>query len=127
MLAEAAAAMVKGGLAEHLDLVRVRWVYRNALRERGLVGGTAPGRLKHLETGKQYCAFTVPLTLVEQLSGLPTSEEVAAAEVGRLVYKQRSGIHPLRHLALICWLFPNFEAFLECYESAESPHRRGAC
>ena len=82
--------------------------------------GIAPGDSKRLDRsrlGREYAAFVAGLRLIGELSALPASEEIAITEIDRLTRTPRSGIHPLRHLTLIAWLFPNFDAFRVAYDA----------
>lgn len=94
------------------DPVRVSEAYRLALRDKGLIRGEGRGRLTHKEIGKQYADFVRPLRQIDELRALPDSSETAAREVARLSYEPRSGQHPLRHLALIGWLFGEMDVFV---------------
>jgi len=103
------------------DPVQVSETYRLALRERGLIRGRARGRLTHKEVGRQYSEFLVPLRQIDELRALPETPEAAAREVARLSYEPRGGLHPLRHLALIGWLFGDALSFVDAMSrSAQS-------
>src|SRR5450830_821533 len=93
--------------------VQVSEAYRLALRERGLLRGPGRGRLTHSEIGRQYADYLVPIRRVEELRSLPDTSEAAAREVARLACEPRSGQHPLRHLALIGWLFGDAVSFVD--------------
>lgn len=94
------------------DPVRVSGAYRLALRNKGLIRGEGRGRLTHKGIGTQYADFVRPLRQIDELRALPDSSEAAAREVARLSYEPRSGQHPLRHLALIGWLFGEMDGFV---------------
>lgn len=97
--------------------------YRGALRRRGLIGGEGNGRLDLRSIGAEYAAYVEPLRNIEELQALPASSAAAASEVARLVYEQRSGHHPLRHLALIGWLFGDLASFVRAGTRQErAPH-----
>lgn len=98
--------------ATRFDPVRVLGAYRRALRDKGLLHGNGHGRLTHKDIGEQYAAFVRPLRQIDELRALPDSPQSAAREVGRLTYAPRSGMHPLRHLALIGWLFSEMDVFV---------------
>jgi hypothetical protein len=93
--------------------------YRAVLRDRGLLAGSNQ-RLRHGDAGRSYAAFVAPLLSLQQLDGLPASVDGAAGEIARLVGPVRSGIHPLRHLALSAWLFRDSKELLEQYEAVGS-------
>lgn len=113
-LAHAAVSLSSASPVQTLDADRARQRYRHALREKGLMVGADPYRLRHEEAGAEFAEFRRSLTM--EISGRPpSSSKEAAAEVARLIYKPRSGTHPLKHLLLITWLFPSFEEFSAQY------------
>jgi hypothetical protein len=95
------------------DPMRVSVAYRLALRDKGLIRGEGRGRLIHKEIGELYAEFVRPLRQIDELRALPDSPQAAAREVGRLTYAPRSGLHPLRHLALIGWLYGEMDMFVD--------------
>lgn len=107
------------------DAYTIHATYRQALRARGLMRGARQRQLELSEIGIQYAAHLSGLRLIEELAALPSDERSAAAEIGRLVGTPRSGIHPIRHLALITWLFSDFDVFvaryMEAAQQCESP------
>jgi len=117
----ALAGMVAGLVSRRmapLSPQRLRETYRAGLRDQRLLSPCGR-RLKRQKAGERYAAFVAPLALLEQLDGLPSTEDAAAAEIGRLIGPVRSGIHPLRHLSLATWLFENVGAFLAQYEAVK--------
>jgi len=101
----------------HFDSIRVNRTYRRALRIRNLLTCEGKGRMRLREIGSQYAHYLAPLRQIEELRALPATEEEAAREVSRLVYELRRQAHPLRHLALIGWLFGDMQSFLVSYRS----------
>ena len=102
--------MPAGSHFEPQNLVRV---YRSELHRQGLTRGEG---LQLQIVGDQFASFVEPLRKFAELEALPSDSEKAAAQVARLVREPRSGTHPLRHLALIAWLFGTWDAFSESYE-----------
>lgn len=116
----ALAAMITGLVSQRglsLSPEVLRETYRRGLRSRGLLG-TSGHRLRSQEAGNVYAAFLGPLPRMDQLGGLPTCRAAASAEIARLIGPIRSGIHPLRHIALASWLFGSTDAFLKHCEAA---------
>lgn len=109
-LAQAAIALSSAAPGQTSAPDHTRQCYRQALREKGLMVGAEPYRLRHKEAGAEFAEFRRALTVAIS-GGPPPSINEAAAEVARLIYKPRSGTHPLKHLLLITWLFPSFEEF----------------
>ncbi len=108
------------------DGPRLCLTYRTALGRHGFLKGLGARRLDHKRSGPCYAAFVAPLAAFDQLDGLPTSEHAAAAELARLIGPIRSGTHPLRHLALMSWLFSDFGDFLENYKASTRNEPRAA-
>ncbi len=99
----------------HLNLDRLHRVYQGALRTRGLL--TPHGGLRLSEISQQFCDWARPLRLVQELSPLAETASQAQAQMSRILRPQRSGVHLLRHLAVIDWLFSDMQSFLCSYGS----------
>lgn len=98
---------------------------RRKLRERGLICGDGRGRLRLRDIGAEYAAHVAPLRVVAELNELPGSTNDAAREIARIAYAPRAGIHPLRYLAMVGWLFGDLRSFIAYIDEAidELPHR----
>lgn len=118
LLSLAVAAHQLWGLAAgtHFSPDLIAGVYRTALRERGLLKGNPHSQLHLKAIGPQYANHLEPLRQAYELLPLPGTPEVAAREVAQLTYHPRGGHHPLRHLALITWLFGTLDAFMAAYK-----------
>lgn len=100
-----------------LDNHRLHEIYKNALFKRGLT--TRSNRL-HLQTVcKEYRAAMQPLSVIPELSELFGTDSTIETTLGRLLRIPRAGTHPLRHLALIYWLFADWTSFWKSYHSDE--------
>ncbi|MHB1657648.1 MAG: TniQ family protein, partial [Burkholderiales bacterium] len=108
-LAQASCELWGRPSGEHFEAEVVADVYRDALRHLGLLTGMGTGRLRLRDIGTPFAEYLAPLRQVDELSALPQSPDEAAREVARLAYRPRSGMHPLRHLILIGWLFGKFD------------------
>ncbi len=106
-------------LGLHFEATRVANVYRDALRERRIVRDSGWERMLLREAGKQFAQHVAPLRQIAEFVALPASENEAAKEVARLAREPRGGHHPLRHLAVISWLFADVDSFIERYYDAE--------
>jgi hypothetical protein len=95
------------------DPIVVQATYRQELQARGFTRGLEQLELKSL--GPRYAEHLCGLRRIAELAALPSDARSAAAEIGRLVYTPRSGVHPVRHLAFIAWLFTDLEAFVARY------------
>jgi hypothetical protein len=90
--------------------------YHYALTQSGFK--TANGGLKLRLIGEAYSSAVSALRVMRELSALPANSAEAATSVGRLLREPRSGTHPLRHLALIYWLFGSWRKFWSAYARA---------
>lgn len=114
-LSDMVAAVVSGGRSQIRHEV-LRRMYIEGLSELGML--TKPSnRLRHKEAGKCYASFLQPLVQIDQLRGLPSTNDGAAKEIARLTAPIRCRMHPVRHLALAAWLFGNSERFRDRYEA----------
>ncbi|MDP2338355.1 MAG: TnsD family Tn7-like transposition protein, partial [Bacteroidota bacterium] len=100
----------------HFAPLLVATTYRSALHERGLLKGKGAGRLSQSSIGPQYADYLRPLREISEMAALPASAEDAAREVARLSNPLRTNTHPIRHLALIGWLFGDLPGFMARYE-----------
>ena len=85
--------------------------YRMGLDKRDLLVGPARNRLSSAQIGHLYCEFLAQLRVFNEFFGLPATPDGAAYEVHKLVSQTCCRLHPLRHLALIVWLFGSFDEF----------------
>lgn len=104
------------GLVEHsaadgwLEPVAVQETLRPRLLERGWL--TAAGSARLTEAASDYLNYCAPLRVMHELSELPSDLESAKAQIGRVIRPLRAGIHPLRLLVAIGWLFENASDFI---------------
>lgn len=74
-----------------------------------------PTALDASSRGRLSAAFfraVEPLRVVPDLRALPASEAQATVQIQRWIHAPRGGTHPLRHLAIIFWLFRDWSHFL---------------
>jgi transposase len=109
----------------HLDPLSVAKVYRSSLHERGLLKGRGAGRLASRAIGPEYSEYLRPLREISEMAALPASAEEAARAVARLSNPLRTSTHPIRHLAMIGWLFGGLPEFMARYELVR--HVPAAC
>ena len=116
-LAELSKAFAQIPWDTHLSMDILARTYRSAIRERGIAGS----RIRHALRGlsKDFCASLAPLRAIPELGGLPATPTDAFNQLDRWVLRPRGGTHPLRHLSIIFWLFPNWEAFWRRYTELE--------
>jgi len=83
-------------------------------------GGERGTRTNRAESGAVLAKAIAPLRQVPELQGLPASAGLAKCDLDRWVFAPRGGTHPLRHLAIIHWLFPTWADFLAVYAEAQN-------
>ncbi|MCK4823094.1 TniQ family protein, partial [bacterium] len=88
--------------------------YRKELSGRGWLKGQ---RLQFSEMVDEFLKYSKNLRILPEFSTLPTTNQEATSQLGRILRKPRSGIHPLRHIILIDWLFGGTSNFLETYNN----------
>lgn len=111
-LAMAAIKLAKLPPNTSLEAGNVIAAYRAGLEERALLKGASKSSLFGSEIGRQYSKHLAPLLNHPELRGLPATSEAAYREVAKLSSSSCLSLHPIRHLALITWLYPDFESFL---------------
>jgi hypothetical protein len=89
---------------------------RARLRERGLL--TAAGNARLTLAATDYLQHCSTLRLPAELAGLPATLVEAKAQIGRLIRTLRSGVHPIRLLVAIDWLFSGADDFLALHAGA---------
>ncbi|WP_088279070.1 TnsD family Tn7-like transposition protein [Ideonella sp. A 288] len=93
-----------------LDADAVQNTLRARLRERGWL--TAAGNARLTVAAADYLQHCSTLRLPAELAGLPSTLEEAKAQIGRMIRALRSGVHPIRLLVAIDWLFSGPDDFL---------------
>lgn len=116
------------GLVQHGRCVRIEpaalyRVYRKRLRELGWLTDT--DRVRWAVVSNAFVEHVRLLRLIPELDCLAASQEAAEVQLGRLLRPARSGTHPLRHLAVIDWLYRDVGTFLQDYESLTEPRPVG--
>lgn len=102
----------------HLSSSTLSRAYRSTLQD-----GCAsmPGKQdKRGEWAKAYGNSVAALRVVPELAGLPATEHQAAGQIDRWLFHPRGNTHPLRHLSLIYWLFPDWKTFWQRYVEIDS-------
>lgn len=59
-----------------------------------------------------FCRSVAPLRVIDELRAFPETPEQARMQIMRWVRHPRGSTHPLRHIALIFWLFETWGDFL---------------
>lgn len=111
-MAMAAIQLAKLPPNTYLEAGNVIAAYRAGLEDRGLLKGASKNSLYGSEIGRQYLNHLAPLLNHPEFRGLPTTPDAAYKEVAKLSSGSCLSLHPIRHLALITWLYPDFESFL---------------
>jgi hypothetical protein len=99
-----------------LNHIRIQRAYLPELSRRGWL--THGGHLKLSQLGRAFLEYANHLRFIPEMSALPESDDEAKIQLGRLLRSPRTGTHPIRHLMIIDWLYPQLETFLADYQSA---------
>lgn len=91
----------------------VQSTLRARLGERGWL--TPSGNTRLTEAANDYLQHCSQLRGPEELSGLPATNDEAKVQIGRLIRPLRSGVHPIRLLVAIDWLFSDASDFQAMY------------
>lgn len=94
----------------------VRSVYTEALKR---FGSSVLDRSAAAASFAMYCSR---IQQFPPLGALPITQHSASSLLDQISYKPRGCWHPLKHLALITWLFGRFESFLNAYERLDGLH-----
>lgn len=117
MLAVNALQLTKFSRNGHLALDVVSKTYRaRALSRFGL---NALRKHAWTELSESYARSNEPFVMIRELSALPHEPDAAMAELQRLLRYGRGRAHPLRHLAVIHWLFDGWSDFLNAYQNSQ--------
>lgn len=117
-LADAALALYRLPAGFHFDTERLLALYLGALQERGL--RFEKGRIRLTDAAKQYREFVSQFRVLPELSALPGTLLESSSQMGRLLRLPRAGVHPLRHLLMIVWLYETWDKFWSAY--CNGPH-----
>lgn len=118
-LANAAIALARLPVNFHFDTERLLALYLGALQERGL--RFIKGRIRLTEAAMQYHEFVSPYRSLPELSALPGTVSESGSQMGRLLRLPRAGVHPVRHLLMILWLYETWDAFWGVYTNGPYP------
>lgn len=118
-LENAAIALARLPANFYFDTERLLALYLDSLQERGL--RFVKGRIRLTEAAKQYHDFVSPCRLIPELSAFPGTVSESSSQMGRLLRLPRAGVHPLRHLLMILWLFETWDGFWDVYTNGPYP------
>lgn len=120
LLANNSIALARLASGFHIESARMVETYRRQLVSRGLT--SASGLVSWQNVSSSYIQAISPLRTAAALCALPVSTDDALVELGRFLRNpDRNSTHPVRHLALIQWLFGDLQAFLDAYSDTEAP------
>jgi len=92
----------------------VQLTLRGQMENRGWV--TPSGSIRLEAAAEDFRRFSAPLRIVHELNSLPDSLVSAKTQIGRLLRPLRAGVHPLRLLVCIAWLFEDPEHFIAAHD-----------
>ena len=108
----------------YLTFERLAETYRRAASPASENQGANARRMD--EMARSLARHVAPLRVNQELRGLPASPSEAERQIQRWVFRPRGGTHPLRHLAMINWLFPSWPEFTNAY-AATAVQRAELC
>jgi hypothetical protein len=116
-IARVSRAIASASCEYEMDSARLLKVYLQRLAD---VWGTM-SIAKLLDTvAPPYAEFAQTMRHIPEFSGMPSDSTQAKAQLARLLRTPRSGVHPLRHVLLITFLFEDWEQFWDMYLHSES-------
>ena len=77
---------------------------------------TPAGTLRTGAVAPAFLRFCDPMRCVPELAALPSTLDEAQVQIGRLVRPLRAGVHPLRWLVAMAWLFDDAHDFMASHE-----------
>lgn len=104
----------------HFDASQLANTYRHALLERGLL--TPSGKLRLSQLSADYAGKLSSLQIIPEFRGFAVNTVETRSDLGRWLRTPRGGTHPLRHLSIIYWLFPDWDTFIDHYSHRKNSH-----
>lgn len=115
-LAQGLAELPVGTRISSIELART---YRTALVARHHMND-ANSKLKVSDLGHGFCKAIAPLRVIQELQALPETSAEATPQLTRWLGMPRGGTHPIRHLAIIYWLFEDWQNFWSLHQRLSS-------
>ncbi len=84
---------------------------------------TPAGSLRMSDLAPDFLRCVSPLREIPELAALPETLDEAVSQIGRMLRPPRAGIHPLRALVAIYWLFGDSATFLGYVDGLHLPAR----
>jgi Tn7-like transposition protein D/TniQ len=112
-LANGSLAVVRGVSDTHLSPDRLHLLYRREIAHRGWVSSGGSLRLKELAS--DFVSFIKPARECAELRAFPATASEARTQLPALLRAPIEGTHPLRHVAIIVWLYGDGSRFLDAY------------
>lgn len=101
-----------------IELEQLQRALRLELERRGWL--TAHGSLRLQQIAREYLEYVAPLKYINEFGALPTNEEEAVTQLGRLLRPMRTGTHPIRIFLIIDWLYGDAQQFFSDYAGVAS-------
>lgn len=101
-----------------IDTARLHAVYRSELALRGWLSNAK--RLRLMQIATSFMAHSSKLRFLPALSAFPQTIDQSLVQVGKLLRPEHSGVHPIRHVVLIDWLFGDAASFLTRYQALDT-------
>jgi len=107
-----------------LNAERLAQAYRAGAIE--ALGSLALHPRTRSELSASFRQAVAPLRVVSELRAFAATDAEANAQLRPRMLTPREGTHPLRHLAVIYWLFRDWQHFWHTYEASSRSARHGA-
>lgn len=101
----------------HFDSDALAAAYRSACEARYPIDPF--GRKARAQMRLDLCAAMAPLRCIPELQAFPATPREAGQQIDRWILAPRGSTHPLRHLAIIDWLFSSWSDFLQAYRETQ--------
>lgn len=106
-------ALVRGTTENPLSPDRLHLLYRHEIARRGWLSPSGSLRLKEL--APDFVSFIKPARECAELRAFAATACEAQAQLPALLRAPIEGTHPLRHVAIIVWLYGDGDRFLDAY------------
>ncbi|WP_256330695.1 TnsD family Tn7-like transposition protein [Variovorax sp. YR266] len=106
-------ALVRGTTDGYLSSDRLHLLYRHEIARRGWISPGGSLRLKDL--APDFVSFIKPARECAELRAFAATASAAKTQLSALLRTPIEGTHPLRHVAIIVWLYGDGDRFLDAY------------
>ncbi|SFO89268.1 TniQ protein [Variovorax sp. OK605] len=106
-------ALVRSAADGYLSPDRLHLLYRHEIARRGWI--SLGGSLRLKELAPDFVSFIKPARECAELRAFAATASEAQVQLPALLRTPIEGTHPLRHVAIIVWLYGDGDRFLDAY------------